>query len=297
METGGLLSAYTPIPALVAGEAPREVAIPSLVEDGGTTYRTVSFEVALLAQNPGAASFTVPVARLSDAAARAAGHYMAVVHMVDESGEVIAADSAYVDGELSYALPDVIYRTGPDGVARSYARAEGEPAVLELSAARDEVTTGTRTVEVRYAAAGAGDGSQAVTFVLHDGTRRAGDAGRVIGTVEDAVSPTKHTAEPPATWADSSGNRFELVGGQAAYAYEYGSGAAPVVDAYYLPEGYSGTLEPYEVTVSYVDYYTRQVIDSETFESSPGDLADVAFEPPAQFARDGATWEIGRAHV
>ena len=290
VETGGLLSAYTPIPALVAGEAPREVAIPSLVEDGGVTYRTVSFEVALLAQNPGATSFTVPVAKLSDAAARAAGHYMAVVHMVDGSGEVIAADSAYVDGELSYALPDVIYRTGPDGAAHAYGLAAGEPAVLELSAARDEVTTGVRTIDVIYVRAGGDADYREVTFVLHDGTKRAGDAGRVIGTLEDYVGPSNPAATPPETWEDASGNRFELVGGLAAYAYTYGSSAAPVVDAYYLPEGYSGTLEPYEVTVSYVDYFTRQVIDTETFESSPSDLVDMAFEPPAQFARDGTTW-------
>ncbi len=278
VKTGEALSTYTPIPGLVSGEAPRVVDIPEIIESDGKAYRTLSFFTQVEASNPGATVFTVSVVEATDGSA-AQGRYMARINMVDAaSGEVIASDAIFVEGEVAYSLPDTIYRAaGSSTATTAYNRAAGEPAVLELSAAKDGVTTGTRTIEVRYEQAGPGAFSGA-TFVLHDGTKRAGDPSRVIGTFEGAY--------PPETYTDAAGNEFTLVGATT----DYGPAAGGVVDAYYLPKGYSGEQEPYSVTINYVDFATRETIDSETFTSSPDDLEDISFEPPAQFENGGATW-------
>ena len=278
LSTGSVLSTYTTIPGLVSGAEARAVEIPQIVESDGKTYRTLSFESVVYASNPGATTFTVSVVELSAEAASAAGHYMAVINMVDGSGAIIAADAVFVKGDVLYTVPDVIFRAASsDDPAQTFVLAAGEPSVLEFSAATDGITSGTRTVEVHYEAAAPGAGG-AATFVLQDGSKRAGDPTRTIGTFEGAL--------PPATYTSADGVAYKLVGEPSAYGpIDYG-----VVDAYYLPADYSGTQEPYQVKVSYVDFATRETIDSETFTSSPDDLEDVVFTPPAQFAKDGVTW-------
>ena len=277
--TGEALSEYTPIPGLEAGAGPREVEVPRIVESDGKVYRTMPASRTVAASNPGALSFTVPAAALSSAAASAAGHYMAVIEFADaETGEAVASDAVWVRGEVAYTTPDTIYRAaGASSAAEEYNRADGEPAVLSFSAARDGVTTGSRTVRVLYDRADPGSGSPA-TFALIDGSRRVGDAARTIGSAEGEY--------PPSAWTAADGSEYELVGEPA----DYGPLASGAADAYYLPKGYSGTPAAYTVKVSYVDYATRSAIDSEEFESSPDNLADVTFEPPAQFESSGSTW-------
>ena len=77
-----------------------------------------------------------------------------------------------------------------------------------------------------------------MTFNWIDGTKEPGTAGRVLGTQNAMVSAADQNAQPDAT-IHAQGKTYVIAGKPADYAYEYRSGAMPVVDVYYTPEGYT----------------------------------------------------------
>lgn len=280
------------IPGLVYGES-RDVSIPSVVEgDNGDLYRTVYFRDTLNAVNPGATSFVVTCAKMSDSEKAASNFYVATIQLVDENDRVIATDTVNVTGVYRYTAPSTIYKT--ETVDETY----GEQAVITynlvdeatvtLDPAKDGVTTHARTVKVRYQSVPPDPPTIDVTYNLIDGTKRANDPERIIGTVVKHLDSENPTAVPDLEVETESG-RYLLAGDQGDYAYFLRSGKVPVVNVYYTPEGYTPP-GPYEVTVSYVNFLTGDVVGSQSVTSSPDENAAVTIETPETFSADGVDY-------
>lgn len=288
VDATGATVATTKIPGLKYGES-RTVDIPTAVTaDDGSLYRTVFFQKSVTAANPGATSFSIYCVQMSEASQALAGFYIATINMVDGDGNVIASDSVNVTGEFVYTAPSTIYKTEVvDGEARVVTyRIDGSPTI-RLSAANDGVLNRARTIEVAYTADALSDKEVEVTFNLLDGSKRVAEEGRDLGT--QTVTATKDEPAVPADQVEADGATYTIVGSAADYAYAVGSGETPVVNVYYLPEGYTPP-GAYDVTVNYVNFLTNTVIESHTYASDPDDNSRITISTPASFTADGTTY-------
>ncbi|MBQ3301347.1 MAG: hypothetical protein IJH04_04285 [Eggerthellaceae bacterium] len=270
----------------------RTVDIPAVIEANGMMYRTLGFSDSVTLANPGSTIAVVSCAVLSEADAPS---YMAIIRMVDGDGNVVASDSVNVTGPFAYTVPSVIYKNmNIDGTMRAvgYDLAAGQEAVLNLDPNKDQslVTNGTRTIEVPYVRQALDPIQVNVVFNLVNGQVRArdGEAGRNLGTKNVTVDETNPRAIPDEQ-ITVDGATYNLAGSVDLYAYEFGSGAAPSVNVYYVPEGYVAP-GPYDVTVNYVDIATNQVVKSESVQSLPDAVEDLAIEGPEQFTQQGVTY-------
>ena len=216
---------------------------------------------------------------------------MATIQLVDEGGKVIATDSVNVTGEFRYTAPTNIYKretVGGEQVVFSYEVAE-DP-VLNFNAATDEVVSGAKTVQVKYNTLPADQAEAKVTFYLIDGSKpvkSSADSDRSLGKTTVVVNEANKTAQPP-TQVEHNGTTYNLVGSPEEYEYAFRSNQMPIVNAYYLPEGYQVEDKPYEVTVEYVNFLTGETIDSESFESNPATRVDI--NAPAEFSLNGVDY-------
>ena len=270
------------------------VKIPAAIIANGKVYRTIYHSDSVTAKNPGQSTFVVPCAPLSDAASDAAGHYLAVINFVADD-ETIATDTVNVTGTYYYNAPTTIYKTETvdgDQRVKTY-RIQGKSLqILEPSTdpAIVDPTTHTRVVNVPYEADELEPAEVKVTFNLIDGQKRAssGDAPRLLGTETVKVSAQNPTVQPkPQITVD--GKTYNLAGSAESYTYTYGSGEVPVVNAYYVPDGYQPP-EAYTVTVNYVNCVTGETVASGTFTSSPDELSDMRIETPERFVESGVTY-------
>ena len=294
VDQAGNVVATTKIAGLEQGEQ-RAVKIPAAVTaENGDVYRTVFFRSEVMASTPGSASFTIPVAKMSDADKAAANYYIAAIQLVDENDRVIATDSVNVTGTYRYTAPSTIYKTEPTAEAAgeravvSYSLQPGQAQTLVFDAAADNVTSGERVVKVRYDSSPFDAPEIPVTFNLVDGTKRVNEDGRVLGTLSTTVSASQPTAAPEAT-IEHDGVTYHLAGDPSDYAYTRGSGKVPVVNAYYTPEGY----EPpgaYDVTISYVNFLTGETITTETFTSDPSSNSALEVNTPEEFPFNGVDY-------
>lgn len=286
----GNVVATTKIPGLAYNET-RTVSVPAAVTaDNGDVYRTVFFKESVPATNPGSISFTIPVAKMSDADMAAANYYVATIQMVDENDHVIASDSVNVTGMFRYTAPSTIYKsvaassaTGEQAVV-TYT-VEDDPTVV-FNAATDGITTGTRVYKFHYATTPADSPEVQVAFNLVDGTKRINDEGRILETKVVTVDANNPSEEPEAQ-VEYNGVAYNLVGEPSEYAYTLGSGKIPVVNVYYTPEGYEPP-GPYDVTVEYVNFLTGETIDSEVLTSNPDTATEI--NTPAEFSLDGVDY-------
>lgn len=296
VDADGNVLTSTAIPGIPYDEAGEGVTvnIPAAISANGKVYRTIYHSDSVTAKNPGQSTFVVPCAPLSDAASDAAGHYLAVVNFV-AGNETIATDTVNVTGTYYYNAPTAIYKTETvDGNQRvkTY-RIQGKSLqTLEPStdpAIVDPITR-TRVVNVPYKADELEPAEVKVTFNLIDGQKRAssGDAPRLLATETATVSAQNPTAQPKAQ-ITVDGTKYNLAGSVDSYTYTYGSGDAPVVNVYYVPDGYQPP-EAYTVTVNYVNYVTGETVASGTFTSSPDELSDMRIETPERFVEGGVTY-------
>lgn len=269
-------------------EGEREVEIPSAIRaDNGDMYRTVFFKSSVMATNPGQTSFTITCSKMSDADKTASNYYVATIKMVDENGAVIATDTVSVTGNFIYTAPTNIYKNvvGANGTSVKAYEIVGSPTV-SLSASSDGVQGMSDVIEVPYKTVAADEKEVAVTFNLIDGSKRVGESGRTIGVETLTVTADEPTAMPQATVQSGDGEAYNIVGEPADYAYAFGSGAVPVVNVYYTPEGYQPP-GAYDVTVNYVNFLTNEVVESATYSSDPNATGADVFQVPATFTKDG----------
>lgn len=291
VDKAGNVVASTKVPGLAQNES-RVVNIPTAVKaENGDVYRTVFFRDSVEMKNPGSTSYTIPCTMMSADEAAAANHYVATIQLVDEGGKVIATDSVNVTGEFRYTAPTNIYKretVGGEQVVFSYEVAE-DP-VLNFNAATDEVVSGAKTVQVKYNTLPADQAEAKVTFYLIDGSKpvkSSADSDRSLGKTTVVVNEANKTAQPP-TQVEHNGTTYNLVGSPEEYEYAFRSNQMPIVNAYYLPEGYQVEDKPYEVTVEYVNFLTGETIDSESFESNPATRVDI--NAPAEFSLNGVDY-------
>ena len=281
----GKVVATTEIPGLASGEE-RKVSVPDVVEaENGDLYRTVFFSNSVTAKNPGSTSFKIRCTKISDAAAKLAGQYKATIKMVDAEnpGAVIATDSVDVTGNFVYTAPTTIYKKEADtsiGAAAVVTYKIQDSPTIRLSAEADNVENHARTITVKYTRQDPDQPSVEVAFNLVDGSQRE-SRNRVLGTQTATVSADAPVAVPAAK-LDAGGTVYNLVGSPEDYAYEFRSGEVPSVNVYYVPEGYEAPGS-YEVTVNYVDYATREVIESHAYTSEPNATGALSIETPEAF--------------
>lgn len=276
-----MLSFYTPIPGLKQGES-RTVTIPTTVVENGAIYSTLSFVTEVTAQYPANTSFTIPVVKMGEST-DVVPH--AVVIEMRADGGVIATDSVMVKSTVLYTAPSTIYKmrsTGEDGTqVFAYKLAQESPITLAPNGSSD-----TETIAVQYEQQALDTAEVEVTFNQVDGQERTTSAARKLGTATKTASGSNPivTAEGLET-----PEGYELVGTASDYSYDLNSNKIPVVDVYYVPSDYQ-VPGSYNVTVNYVNFFDRSVIDSETFESKADVVGDMKFTAPAQFSSGGVDW-------
>ena len=276
-----MLSYHTPIPGLKEGE-PRTVAIPKTITEGGAVYSTLSFTTSVTAQYPADTSFTIPVVKMGESTDVVP--HAAIIEMVAD-GEVIASDGVMVKSNVLYTAPSNIYKTQPAGEDGTQVFAyelaqEGTISLTPNGSGDDE------TVTVQYKRQDLDTAEVEVTFNQVDGQERTTSAARKLGSATKTA-----TGSNPVVTAKGlkTPEGYELVGAASDYSYGLNSNKIPVVDVYYVPSGYQ-VPGSYNVTVNYVNFYDRSVIDSETFESKVSDVVDMKFTAPERFSSGGVDW-------
>ena len=276
-----LLDYYTSIPGLGEGES-RTVAIPKTIVEGGAIYSTLSFTTSVTAQYPANTSFTIPVVKMGES--EDVVPHAAFIEMVAD-GEVIATDGVMVKSTVLYTAPSTIYKMQPidGGGTQVFAYELAQEGTITLApngSASDE------TVTVQYARKALDTAETEVTFNQVDGQERTTSAARKLGSVTKTA-----TASNPVVTAEGleTPAGYVLVGEASDYSYDLNSNKMPVIDVYYVPSDYQ-VPGSYNVTVNYVNYFDRSVIDSETFESKVSDVVNMKFTAPAQFSSGGVDW-------
>lgn len=264
-----------------AGAGTHEMAVKDVLEDAeGNRYRSIFSQDSVTLRNPGALSFTIYCARISRDTVT---DYTATIKMVC-GDEIVARDMVDVKGAYTYTAPSAIYRTEEvDGVDAVTTFTLQDDAVIDLTKRPDD-----DVFVVNYRREDPESAAVAVTFNQLDGTRAPGSSGRVIGTQRVTVDNANQTATPDAT-ISANGAAYDIAGSPEGYAYRYRSGALPVIDVYYVPEGYEPD-GPYKVTVRYVNYANNAVLGTERFTSSPDDQGARVLDTAARFQDGGETY-------
>ena len=261
--------------------ASQDVPIEDILTDSaGGRYRSMVSQESVVLRNPEMLSFTVYCAQLPRDEAL---DYVATIRMESE-GELIARDQVDVRGAYTYTAPAAIYRTEMvDGVSAVVTYVLEDAPVVDLTNRPDG-----DVFVVRYTRQDPEPADVEVTFNWIDGTKEPGTAGRVLGTQNAMVSAADQNAQPDAT-IHAQGKTYVIAGKPADYAYEYRSGAMPVVDVYYTPEGYTPD-GPYEVTVRCVNYANNKVVQTLKFTSSPSDAGAIELDVDNRFQAEGTTY-------
>ena len=280
---GAMLSYYTPIPGLKEGES-RSVAIPKTVTENGAIYSTLSFVTEVTAQYPGNTSFTIPVVKMGEAEGTVP-HAVTIEMTAD--GKVIATDGIMVKSNVLYTAPSTIYKTQSVGeneaqvFAYKLAPAQESPITLKPNG-----SSASETVTIQYEQQALDAAETEVTFNQIDGQERTTSAARKLGSATKTVTGSNPTVTAEGLETPEG---YTLVGTASDYSYDLNSNKIPVVDVYYVPSDYQ-VPGSYNVTVNYVNFFDRSVIDSETFESKVGDVVNMKFTAPAQFSSGGVDW-------
>ena len=276
-----MLSYYTPIPGLKEGES-RTVAIPKTITENGAIYSTLSFVTEVTAQYPGSTSFTIPVVKMGEAEGTVP-HAVTIEMKAD--GEIIATDGIMVKNNVLYTAPSTIYKTQSAGESGprvfAYKLAQENPIALKPNA-----TGEAETVAIQYERQALDTAEIEVTFNQLDGQERTTSAARKLGSATKTVTGSNPTVTAEGLETPEG---YTLVGTAADYSYDLNSNKMPVVNVYYVPSGYH-VPGSYNVTVNYVNFFDRSIIDSETFESKADVVDDVQFTAPAQFSNGGVDW-------
>ena len=284
-EQGALLDT-TPIPGIpYNGSKTQE--IPATITANGKLYRTLALRDSVEAVNPGQTSFIVQCAYMRGAP------YVAKIRMVDENDEVLATDTLNVEDHYTYTAPYAIYKNEEvDGQVRAVAYNLAAQGTYEFDADKDmdQVVNGQRTVTIAYVRQELDPAEIEVTFNQLDGQANAEEATRLLGTQTVTVNAESPEATP-ANEIEVEGTTYVLTTSPQSYQYMFGSGEMPVIDVYYVPEGYTGS-DPYEVTVNYVDLARGPGSDpvaSETYTSTPDPMV-IELDAPQTFSRDGVDY-------
>lgn len=295
-DSGETLS--TQVIAGIQAGGTRVVAVPTAITaSDGSVYRTIFFANAVSASNPGQRDFVISCRKIASAGELVAGYYVATINLVDaDTKALLASDYVTVTGTYAYTAPDAMYLQTEDGTL-AYGLSGADAAtlskltgnVLFLDAAVDGVTSGSATYTLYYSKQQASSGSAEVTFNIVDASKRVGDATRMLGVETATAYKGGASVEPPSTYTASDGTTYVIAGNASMYAYSYDSGENPVVDVYYVPEGYSVPAD-YEVTVNYINVLDGSVIASSTYASSASDAGDLEITTDATFTRDGTEW-------
>lgn len=295
LDPEGNVVAKSDIPGIGYGKQ-EKVNIPNVVvADNGDLYRTVFFKDSIVAKNPGATTFSIYCTKITEADKALAGYYVATIKMVDENGAIIASDSVDVTGNFIYTAPEKIYKkeqnTSIGAPAVVTYQIKGSPTIhlSAQSAKEDGVVNRARTITVKYTTQDPEQPSVDVAFNLLDGSKRVGDPTRRLGPAKHAtVTLDSKTAVPDST-VEYNGAKYNIVGDPSDYAYTIRSGEVPSINVYYVPEGYTPP-GPYEVKVNYVNYLTKETVESHTYTSDPNATEALTIETPESFEANGVEY-------
>lgn len=274
----------------VTRDASKIVEVPSVVTtevNGETAYfRTVFFRDKLTFTNPGQLNYTITCKLMGTQAQAQSGYYKAIIRAVDQDGNVVLTDTANISGKYYYTMPSTIYKE-VNGQVYTYAINDASAATLAFDT--DTSTNGAKTVDVAYTRASADAAETTVTFNLLDGTKGANDAARTLGVTTVKVNAANPTAQPEQS-ITVNGAKYVIAGTPSKYAYTRGDAGYPVVNVYYLPEGYTPGEGSYTVTVNHVNFLTNEVLKTQSFTSNETDNYDYTFTSEESFDLNGKSY-------
>lgn len=288
VDVNGNVISTTTVEGIGQGES-KTVDIPAMVSKDNYYFRTVFFKNQVTLSNPGQLSYTITCKLMGENANADLHFYKATINMTDQDGNVFASDTVSVTGKYYYTLPSTVYKRVA-GNLYVYTLDNAANQTLTFDAAADGITTGANTVAATYTRTEIGQAETKVTFNLIDGSKDASEgASRTLGTKEVTVNADSTTAAPDET-ITVDGTTYKIAGTTEKYAYSFGSKSYPVVNVYYLPEGYTVPTKSYTVTVNYVNFLTKETIKSSTFESVSTDNSDYQFVSEANFSLNGTDY-------
>lgn len=264
------------IPAVITTEANGETAY----------YRTVFFRDKVTFTNPGQLNYTITCKLMGTQAQAQSGYYKAIIRAVDQDGDIILTDTANISGTYYYTMPSAIYKE-VNGTVYTYTIDDASAATLKFEAGAS--ATGAKEETVKYTRQSSDAAETTVTFNLIDGTKSATDSARTLGMTQVKVSAENPTALPEES-VTVDGTKYVIAGSASKYAYTRGDAGYPVVNVYYLPEGYTPSEGSYTVTVNYVNFLTNEVLKSESFTSSVTDNNDYSFTSEESFDLNGKSY-------
>ncbi len=304
------------------------VTIPEVIEQGGTYYRTLILQDTLPLGTNSALEQTVLCIELTeDVAATGAGYRSAKIAYVDESGASLKinnltdtaalVDKVPVFRRTSYTPPTEVY-TVVDGEVHAYVLSEkntelDQDGVLWLYPEdttdthevvyREKTDEDARIWNVRYVNAAKGtDPSAQIALATCTYTKENGFTWTLNGAPVDVSALPFAVSEnadgpsvtiTPQTSLTVSGTSYDVVSTQQHdFTHEFALGSADVdLYLYCLPTGDNTALEPYEVTVRYVNVANNSVIDSYTRTSVPNTREDLLIDNiPETFTKGGTEW-------
>lgn len=287
------------IPDIAQGTS-KIVSVPSVITVGegaqSTYWRTVNFNGSVTAANPGTKDFTVPCKPLSyeEGVGNVGNYYFATINLVDAQGNRLATDTLNVTGKYRYTAPARLHLSDKDGFVNTYVLSGQNEnvnanGVLELDPAVDNVTTGSKTYEVKYDLLPS-DAEATWTVNLVNGAADPKSSERKIETKKLVVKPGETVKFAPEkqmkvgdeTYVAASSTKDE-------YSFTYGSGQEPTLNVYYVPDGYVEP-EPYEITVRYVNIANNEVLQSEKLVCRPQDRDVLEITSPETFTVGGVEY-------
>lgn len=289
----GTVVAQTTVDGITPTQS-QTVAVEAVVQDEvGAFYRSVRFsdEVTLSYLSSSATVRVKP-------AEAAGGYYVAQVKLVSTDGTTLATDSLSVTKKYAYTAPSVISVAATDEQGRlvyeSYklvtSADEGQSVVFEPG---DAYSQSGEAATFTYRKIDTEQQTEPLTWVVVvENIAETATSRRVVEQTSYQVEPgTTASYVVKDSYTSADGTELFALGSckGATYTYEYGSGADMVQHVYVAPEGYADTLEPYELTVNYVDVANNEVVRTQTINVTETN-ADTLVDSPATFVEGGVTY-------
>lgn len=262
------------------------VDVPSIVSSKGVYYRTLTVGNDVKLSYPGMSEASVFVKELTGDWA-AGAPYTAHINYVDEDGKGITpsgmTDQLAVTKPYTYTAPNRVYVVQDDGTVVEYELSENGTLTFNLG-----VDESAQTANVKYRKVNTfTEKTWVIKFIDGSEANHGNELQPSIVVTADQLDANGLYALPESING--------LVPTQAKIDLASYSGS--VIEVYYVPEGQERSIDPYDITVNFVNIADNSVISSQQATVNlvgPNSLSayDLDLAVPRSFAQDGVEWVI-----